>query len=41
MARLSKRFLGTIQGGIGRQLVFKKYGDKTVVASYPDMSKVK
>ena len=41
MARLSNSFLGTIQGGIGKQLVFKKYGDKTVVTSYPDMSKVK
>lgn len=41
MARLSKSLLENIRGGLGKQLVFKKYGDKTVVTSYPDMSKVK
>ncbi len=41
MARLSKSLLENISGGIGKQLVFKTYGDKTVVTSYPDMSKVK
>lgn len=41
MARLSKSLLENIQGGLGKQLVFKQYKDKTVVTSYPDMSKVK
>lgn len=41
MARLSKSLLENIRGGIGKQLVFKQYKDKTVVTSYPDMSKVK
>jgi hypothetical protein len=30
-----------LQGQIGKQLVFKKYGKKTVVTKYPDMSNVK
>ncbi|MDQ2753030.1 MAG: hypothetical protein M3R72_08405 [Bacteroidota bacterium] len=41
MARLSKSLLENIRGGLGKQLVFKQYKDKTVVTSYPDMSKVK
>ena len=42
MAKLSDDsiFKG-LSGTIGKQLVFKQYGDKTVVAAYPDMSKVK
>jgi hypothetical protein len=30
-----------ISGTLGKELVFKKYGDKTVVSRYPDMSHVK
>lgn len=41
MARLNKSLLQGISGAIGKQLVFKKYGDKTIVTSYPDMSNVK
>ena len=41
MARLNSNLFLGITGAIGKQLVFKKYGDKTVVTSYPDMSKVK
>lgn len=41
MARLTKSLLENIGGGNGKQLVFKKYGDKTIVTSYPDMSQVK
>ena len=29
-----------LSGGIGKQIVFKQYGDKTVVTRYPDMSNV-
>ena len=29
-----------LKGQIGKQLVFKQYGEKTVVTRYPDMSKV-
>ncbi len=41
MARLTNSLLQNIRGGLGKQLVFKKYGDKTVVTGYPDMSNVK
>ena len=30
-----------LSGQIGKQMVFKRYGKKTVVSRYPDMSKVK
>jgi hypothetical protein len=30
-----------LRGQIGKQLVFKQYGKKTVVTKYPDMSNVK
>jgi hypothetical protein len=30
-----------LSGHLGKQLVFKQYGDKTVVSAYPDMSKRK
>jgi hypothetical protein len=29
-----------LRGQIGKQLVFKQYGNKTVVAKYPDMSHI-
>jgi hypothetical protein len=41
MAKLSKTLPDNVSGGIGKQLVFKQYKDKTVVTSYPDMSNVK
>jgi len=30
-----------VSGHIGKQIVFKQYGEKTVVSKYPDMSKRK
>lgn len=33
--------LHQLRGQIGKQLVIKQYGKKTVVSAYPDMSKVK
>ncbi len=30
-----------LQGQLGKQLVFKQYGKKTVVSRYPDMSRIK
>ena len=30
-----------LRGQIGKELVFKKYGKKTIVTRYPDMSMVK
>jgi len=42
MARLAKNTaLKGISGKLGKQLVFKQYGDKTVITLYPDMSRVK
>ena len=42
MARTNQNLLiKGLQGQIGKQLVFKKYGKKTVVTKYPDMSNVK
>jgi hypothetical protein len=42
MARLNKGSLfNALQGTIGKEIVFKRYADKTVVSKYPDMSKVK
>ena len=42
MARLNaKHPFNKISGQLGKQLVFKQYGDKTVVTTYPDMSHVK
>jgi hypothetical protein len=31
----------SVSGQIGKQIVFKQYGNKTVVSKYPDMSKRK
>lgn len=33
--------LQKLSGQIGKQLVFKQYGDKTIVSKYPDMRKRK
>jgi hypothetical protein len=42
MAKLNKHSVLTgLQGSIGKELVFKQYGNTTVVSKYPDMSKVK
>src|SRR5688572_3663894 len=42
MARLDKNsLLNGVSGAIGKELVLKQYGDKTVVSKYPDMSRVK
>lgn len=42
MARLpANEVLSKLNGQLGRQVVFKQYGDKTVVSAYPDMSRVK
>jgi hypothetical protein len=38
MAISENILLKKLSGHIGRQLVVKQYGDKTVIASYPDMS---
>ena len=42
MARINQHsLLKGLKGQIGKQLVFKQYGKKTVVSRYPDMSNVK
>ena len=42
MARASKNSaLNEISGQLGKQLVIKQYGDKTVISQYPDMDGVK
>ncbi len=39
---ISENFLfKKLSGHVGKQIVFKQYGDKTVVSKYPDMSKRK
>ena len=39
---ISKSFLfKTVSGHLGKQIVFKQYGNITVVSNYPDMSKRK
>ena len=41
MARTNNNLLTkALKGQIGKQLVFKQYGKKTVVTRYPDMSQV-
>jgi hypothetical protein len=39
MAIVHNMFLQNASGSVGKQLVFKKYYDKTVVSKMPDMSK--
>lgn len=42
MARVkNNKLVEGISGQINKQLVFKVYGDKTIISRYPDMSKVK
>lgn len=41
MARTNNNiFTKGLKGQIGKQLVFKQYGKKTVVTRFPDMSKI-
>lgn len=39
MAIVNNLFLQNASGSVGKQLVFKRYYDKTVVSKMPDMSK--
>jgi hypothetical protein len=42
MARLTENSaLKKISGQLGKQLVLKQYGDRTVITQYPDMSRIK
>ncbi len=39
MAISGSLLLQKLSGHLGKEIVFKQYGDKTVVTKYPDMSK--
>ena len=39
MAISNNLLLKELSGRIGKELVFRQYGDKTVVSKYPDMSR--
>jgi hypothetical protein len=41
MAISKNVLLQKLSGSLDKQIVFKQYGDKTVVSKYPDMSKRK
>ena len=41
MAISNSIFLQKLSGHIGKELVFKQYGDKTVVSKHPNMTKRK
>jgi hypothetical protein len=41
MATTESLLLKKTHGHIGKQIVLKQYGDKTVISKYPDMSKRK
>jgi hypothetical protein len=41
MAISKNLLLKNLSGHIGRQIVIRQYGDKTVISQYPDMSKRK
>ena len=41
MAITKNLLLRNLSGHLGKEIVFKQYGDKTVVSKYPDMSKRK
>jgi hypothetical protein len=41
MARSANLLLRNVQGHIGKEFVVKKYGKKTVITRYPDMSGIK
>lgn len=38
MAISENLLLKKLSGHLGKQIVFKQYGDKTIVSKYPDMS---
>ena len=38
---LNSILLHQVRGQIGKQIVVKRYGKKTVITAYPDMSRVK
>jgi hypothetical protein len=38
MASIKNGLLAALSGTIGKEIVFKRYKDKTVVSKYPDMS---
>lgn len=39
MAKSGSLFFEKAFGHVGRQFVFKQYGDRTLITKYPDMSK--
>ena len=39
MAITNNVIMKNLSGHLGKEIVFKQYGDKTVVSKYPDMSK--
>ena len=41
MAYTKNILMQKVSGHLGKEIVFKQYGDKTVVTKYPDMSKRK
>lgn len=41
MAISNNLLVGKLSGHLAKQIVFKQYGDKTVVSAYPDMSRRK
>ena len=41
MARTENFLLKRLSGAIGKEIVFKQYGDKTIVSKYPNMSRRK
>ena len=41
MARSKNIILHNVRGHIGKEIVVKKYGKKTVITKYPDMSGIK
>lgn len=44
MARIDKKkniLLADVSGRIGKQIIIKQYGDRTVISKFPNMSKVK
>ena len=41
MATTKNIMMNKSSGNINKQLVFKTYGEKTVISKYPDMSRVK
>ena len=40
MAKSNNLLLDNLQGQIGKTIVVKRYGNKTVISAYPDMSNI-